>query len=122
MGNSGNFTHAVSGGIYSVANTAVVAVGQASGAITPVAPGSTLVTYTYSNAFGCSNAVTQTFSVNPSPTASISPLGATTFCQGGSVDIQASTGPALVLVHTSGVMVLRHQLFLRQPLVLIPLS
>jgi len=97
MGNSGNFTHAVSGGIYSVANTAVVAVGQASGAITPVAPGSTLVTYTYSNAFGCSNAVTQTFSVNPSPTASISPLGATTFCQGGSVDIQASTGASSYL-------------------------
>ncbi|MFM7644804.1 MAG: beta strand repeat-containing protein [Sphingomonadales bacterium] len=89
MGNSGNFTHAVSGGIYSVANTAVVAVGQASGAITPVAPGSTLVTYTYSNAFGCSNSVQTNITVNPSPSASATPNGATTFCQGGSVGISA---------------------------------
>ena len=89
MGNSGNFTHAVSGGIYSVANTSVAAVGQSSGAITPVAPGSTLVTYTYSNAFGCSNSVQTNITVNPSPSASATPNGATTFCQGGSVGIVA---------------------------------
>jgi hypothetical protein len=89
MGSSGSLTHAFTGGIYSVANTSVAAIGQTSGAITPVAPGSTLVTYTYANAFGCSNSVQTNLTVNPSPTATATPNGATTFCQGGSVGIAA---------------------------------
>jgi hypothetical protein len=89
MGSSGSLTHAFTGGIFSVANTSVAAIGQTSGAITPVAPGSTLVTYTYANAFGCSNSVQTNLTVNPSPTATATPNGATTFCQGGSVGIAA---------------------------------
>ena len=89
MGSSGTLTHAFTGGIYSVANTSVAAIGQTSGAITPVAPGSTLVTYTYANAFGCSNSVQTNLTVNPSPSATATPNGATTFCQGGSVGIAA---------------------------------
>lgn len=102
MGNSGNFTHAVSGGIYSVANTSVAAVGQSSGAITPVAPGSTLVTYTYSNAFGCSNSVQTNITVNPSPSASATPNGATTFCQGGSVGIAAPSALQTTYLWSNG--------------------
>ena len=89
MGSSGSLTHAFTGGIYSVANTSVAAIGQTSGAITPVAPGSTLVTYTYANAFGCSNSVQTNLTVNPSPSATATPNGATTFCQGGSVGLAA---------------------------------
>jgi hypothetical protein len=90
-------SHAVPGGIYATSNSSVLNVATLSGNLTPGNIGTAQITYTYSNAFGCSNAVTQTFSVNPSPTASISPLGATTFCQGGSVDIQASTGSSTYL-------------------------
>ena len=90
-------SHAVPGGIYATSNSSVLNVATLSGNLTPGNIGTAQITYTYSNAFGCSNAVTQTFSVNPSPTASISPLGATTFCQGGSVDIQASTGASTYL-------------------------
>ena len=89
MGSQASLSHAVSGGIYSISNTAVAAIGQTSGAITPVAPGTALVTYTYSNAFGCSNSVQTNITVNPTPTASATPSGATTFCQGGSVAISA---------------------------------
>jgi hypothetical protein len=89
MGSQASLSHAVSGGIYSISNTAVAAIGQTSGAITPVAPGTALVTYTYSNAFGCSNSVQTNIIVNPTPIASATPSGATTFCQGGSVAISA---------------------------------
>ena len=89
MGSQASLSHAVSGGIYSISNTTVAAIGQTSGAITPVAPGTALVTYTYANAFGCSNSVQTNIIVNPTPTASATPSGATTFCQGGSVAIAA---------------------------------
>jgi hypothetical protein len=85
-------SHAFAGGIYATSNSAVLTVGQTSGMLTPVSTGTATITYTYSNVYGCTNSVQSLMTVNPSPTASISPQGATTFCQGGAVAINASTG------------------------------
>lgn len=46
--------------------------------------------------FGCVNAVAKgTLTINPLPTAMITPVGLTTFCDGGSVILNANTGTGL---------------------------
>lgn len=60
-------------------------------AITVAASGNYIVTVT--NANGCTAVSTATaVTVNPIPTATITPTGNTTFCQGGSVVLTASAG------------------------------
>ncbi|MCX6305076.1 MAG: hypothetical protein NT040_08915 [Bacteroidetes bacterium] len=59
-------------------------------AITVVASGTYTVTVT--SAAGCSSIASQVVTVNPSPTAVITPGGPTTFCAGGSVLLTASGG------------------------------
>lgn len=50
------------------------------------------ITYTYIDAFGCTSSETQTISVNGLPTALATPIGPTTFCDGGNVIIYSSSG------------------------------
>ncbi len=50
------------------------------------------ISVTPTNTCGNSTAATLNVTVNPIPTASITPAGPTTFCQGGSVVLNASTG------------------------------
>ncbi|MFZ4520619.1 MAG: FISUMP domain-containing protein [Bacteroidales bacterium] len=61
-----------------------------SATITVSNSGTYIVTITDAN--GCSNTASQLVTVNPLPVAVITPLGATTFCQGGSVNLTASGG------------------------------
>ena len=78
------------GGTWSSSNTAVATV-NASGVVTGVTAGSAVMTYTFTNANGCSSSTTTNFTVNPLPTATITTSGSTTFCQGGSVTLTANT-------------------------------
>ncbi|MCX6305261.1 MAG: T9SS type A sorting domain-containing protein, partial [Bacteroidetes bacterium] len=81
----GSVTLTASGGTgYLWSNAATTA------AITVSASGTYSVTVT--NANGCSNSTAATVTVNPLPTAVITPNGPTTFCQGGSVVLTASGG------------------------------
>jgi hypothetical protein len=66
----------------STTNTINATVGTTGGSITVLA----------NNACGAGPTQTLTVTVNPIPTASITPAGPTTFCQGGSVVLNASTG------------------------------
>jgi|GEM_PF-6478772 len=63
---------------------------QATAAISAVASGNYQVTV--SDANGCSATASTSVNVNPLPTATITPGGPTTFCQGGSVQLTASGG------------------------------
>ena len=53
---------------------------------------STAYTVTGTGANGCTNTATAAVAVNVAPTATITPATATTFCQGGSVVLNANTG------------------------------
>jgi hypothetical protein len=56
---------------------------------------STVYTVTGTGANGCTNTATAAVAVNAAPTASITPATNTTFCQGGSVVLNANTGTGL---------------------------
>jgi large repetitive protein len=47
---------------------------------------------TVTNSFGCPGSACRTVTVNPLPTPTITPSGPTTFCQGGSVTLNAGSG------------------------------
>lgn len=79
--------------VWSSANTAVATV-AANGLVTGVSAGTAVVSYTITNANGCTNTASTTVTVNQLPTAAIATVGATTFCQGGSVTLLASNAPA----------------------------
>ena len=55
----------------------------------------TMYTVTGTGANGCTNSATATVTVNALPTATITPATATTFCQGGSVVLNANTDAGL---------------------------
>jgi hypothetical protein len=55
----------------------------------------TVYTVTGTGANGCTNSATATVTVNALPVATIIPATATTFCQGGSVVLNANTGTGL---------------------------
>jgi hypothetical protein len=55
----------------------------------------TVYTVIGTGANGCTNSATATVTVNALPTATITPATATTFCQGGSVVLNANTGAGL---------------------------
>ncbi|MFN5443355.1 MAG: autotransporter-associated beta strand repeat-containing protein, partial [Crocinitomicaceae bacterium] len=85
-----------SGGAFTSATTAAATVNVSTGAITPVAAGSSIITYTVTGTGGCSNATaTRTVTVTALPTASISYAGTPfTTSQGA--------GQAVSLTGTSG--------------------
>ena len=85
-------TNAQAGGLWSTANNTVATINATTGTVTGVNPGTTTLTYTFTNANGCTNTVSTNFTVNALPSAVITAAGATTFCQGGSVVLTASTG------------------------------
>ena len=89
-GGTTNLTDATSGGTWSTAS-ATATVGSSTGVVTGVSTGTALISYT--SAAGCS--VTTTVTVNAGPTSTITPAGATTFCTGSSVVLNANTGAGL---------------------------
>ena len=96
QGSTTTLANAQTGGSWSSANNLIATINPSTGLVTGVGAGNVTLTYTYTNANGCTNAVTTNFTVNALPTASITANGATTFCQGGSVTLTASTGTGYV--------------------------
>ncbi|MFM6934267.1 MAG: Ig-like domain-containing protein, partial [Flavobacteriales bacterium] len=84
-------TCATTGGTWSTSNAAVATI-DASGNVTAVSTGNVIVTYTVTNANGCTNSVSAAMAVNALPVAAISASGSTTFCDGGSVILTATPG------------------------------
>ena len=79
------------GGVWSSSNVSVATVAQ-NGVITGVGAGTATISYTITNAAGCSTTVTKVVTVNALPTVAVAANGPLTFCQGGSVTLTASGG------------------------------
>jgi sugar lactone lactonase YvrE len=70
-------------------STATIASG---GVLTGVSVGTSTISYTVTNIFGCSSAATVTISVNAIPSGAIVPSGSVTICTAGTATLSASTG------------------------------
>ncbi|MFM7645005.1 MAG: gliding motility-associated C-terminal domain-containing protein [Sphingomonadales bacterium] len=84
--------NAQAGGLWSTANNTVATINAVTGVVTGINPGTTTLTYTFTNANGCTNSVSTNFTVNALPAAVITANGPTTFCQGASVTLTANAG------------------------------
>lgn len=87
-----SLVNAQTGGLWSTANNTVATINAITGQVTGVNPGTTTLTYTFTNSNGCANSAVTNFTVNALPSAIITANGPTTFCQGGSVVLTASSG------------------------------
>lgn len=81
------FTNAVSGGIWSSANTAIATIGT-DGTVSGVAAGNTTISYSYTNSCGTAYA-TKTLTVNPLPHAGAL-SGATSICEATSTSFSST--------------------------------
>ena len=87
-----SIANAQSGGLWSTSDNTIATINAVTGVVTGVNPGTTTLTYTYTNANGCMSSVSTNFTVNALPSAIITANGPTTFCQGSSVVLTASSG------------------------------
>ena len=90
VGGTFTLTDAQTIGFWSSANSGTASVGSSTGLVTGVAIGSTTISYSIGQCFS-----TAIVTVNAAPTATITPLGSTTFCSGSSVTLDANTGVGL---------------------------
>jgi len=79
------------GGTWTSSNSGIATV-SATGVVTGTSNGSVTITYTVTNASGCSASSFAFVTVNTGASASITAGSATTFCSGGSVVLTASPG------------------------------
>jgi hypothetical protein len=85
MGNTITLSNGTSGGAWSSSDLAVATV-SSTGVVTPVAPGSTTISYTVNSGCGSPVSSTKAVTVNAKPTATISYNGAP-FCPNGSATV-----------------------------------
>jgi hypothetical protein len=88
MGATTSYSNATSGGTWTSLNPNIATV-DASGVITGLMAGSSVINYTVTNSSGCSTIASKTIIVNPVPSAITQVNGNTTFCSGGSVTLVA---------------------------------
>ena len=78
-------------GVWSTGNTAIATI-TSSGVLSGVSLGSVAVSYTVTNSSGCSASAVTPVAVNLPIAASITPASSTSFCTGGYVTLNATTG------------------------------
>lgn len=88
-------SNTTTGGVWSSSNTGVASV-STNGTVSGVNNGSATISYTYTNATGCTAVVTKPIAVNVVPLAVTSINGPTTFCTGNTVTITAPTADSYV--------------------------
>jgi uncharacterized protein YjdB len=85
-------TNSTAGGVWSSSNTAVATINSATGQITAISAGSTMISYTVTNASGCSTTVTQVVSIINTPAVpTIAVSGPTYMCAGSSITLYSSS-------------------------------
>jgi hypothetical protein len=90
-GSTTALSDATSGGVWSSVSPAVATIGS-TGVVTGVAAGSSQISYTVTNAFGCVSASLANINVYPLPSQALSPAGTVAICPGGNITLNASTG------------------------------
>jgi hypothetical protein len=93
-GSTTNLYNGNMGGTWSSSNTSLANIDPYSGVVTANNMGySGFLGISYSlTMYGCTNSVSTSLTIKPLPTATITPATSTTFCQGGSVVLTASSG------------------------------
>lgn len=91
VGSTGTITNTTSGGTWTSANANVAVVNALTGIVSGNSIGTANMTYSYTNANGCSASVSAPLVVAAIPNAATTLAGSTVFCQGGSVTISAPT-------------------------------
>jgi gliding motility-associated-like protein len=89
LGSTTTLSNTQVGGVWSSSDVAVATI-VANGVVTGLTVGAATISYTYTNAAGCTSSVSQLVTVNALPNATITPNGPTTFCPGGSVTLTAT--------------------------------
>lgn len=87
QGSVTTLTDAAGGGTWSSENTSIATV-DGSGDVTGVTAGTTMITYSASANCYTTDIVT----INPTPTPTVTATGSTSFCAGGNVSLNATTG------------------------------
>jgi len=88
IGATETMSNTTTGGTWASSNASVASV-SANGVVSGNNAGAATISYTYTNASGCTATVTKPISVNVIPSAVVSANGPTTFCSGGSVTLTA---------------------------------
>ena len=91
-GTQGQVSNVMTGGVYASSNLGTASIGQLNGQIAGLTAGNSTISYIYTDVNGCSSTVYYPVTIIAAPVATISAGGPTTFCQGGSVVLTASTG------------------------------
>jgi hypothetical protein len=91
VGATTTLSDATSGGVWSSGNTAIATVGTA-GTCYGVSAGTTPISYTVTNTSGCTASTITTLTVINPLVPVITPASSTTFCTGGFVGLNATTG------------------------------
>jgi hypothetical protein len=86
-----NLTNTTSGGTWSSSNTNIATVNN-SGVVSGILAGSVNITYTFTDANGCSNSAVKSITVNPTPNATITVTGSLNICPGQTVTLCAPSG------------------------------
>ncbi len=90
IGSSAILTDASAGGTWSTSDASIASI-SSSGVVTGVAAGTVTITYTVTNASGCTASAYTTFTVNNAPTGTLNPAsGSLTLCHGLPVNIWLS--------------------------------
>jgi hypothetical protein len=98
VGSNGTLTNTTGGGSWSSANANIATVNAATGVVSGNAAGTANMTYTYTNANGCTNAVSAPVVIQALPSAATTVAGSTVFCQGGSVTLTAPTAASYLWI------------------------
>jgi uncharacterized protein YjdB len=91
LGTPNTLSDATSSGIWISSNTAIASISP-SGVASGVSTGLANIIYSVTNILGCTQIAMATASVNPLVPVSVTPASATTFCTGGYVGLNSSTG------------------------------
>jgi gliding motility-associated-like protein len=91
VGSTTTLANAQAGGTWSSSDVAIANV-AANGVVSGISAGTALISYTYTNAAGCTAQVSASVQINALPVATVTASGVTTFCAGGSVTLSAPAG------------------------------
>jgi hypothetical protein len=91
VGSTTTLVNAQSDGTWTSSDVAVANV-AANGVVSGVSAGTALISYSYTNALGCTSQVTASLQINSLPAANVTASGVTTFCAGGSIALTAPAG------------------------------
>ena len=90
VGSTTALTSTTSGGVWTSSNAAIATIDAASGMVSGIAAGTTTITYTVTNSFGCVSSVSTTVTVNPLPVAPTI-FGVTDVCVGSTTSLASTT-------------------------------